>query len=97
MTAGLANDTLGYLIAPYEAYPEPIRRSFFNERGDEVGLVDNDNFVFNVSPTIGERVTCSLLRGAGEIFGAGRRYRESYNRCSQFANDLNQPPGADTE
>ena len=30
MTAGLANDQLGYLIAPYEAYPEPIRRSFFN-------------------------------------------------------------------
>jgi hypothetical protein len=36
MTAGLAGDQLGYLIAPFEAYPEPIRRSFFNQRGDEV-------------------------------------------------------------
>ena len=96
MTAGLANDTLGYLIAPYEAYPEPIRRSFFNERGDQVSPIDNDNFFFNVSPTMGERVTCSLLRGAGEIFGAGRKYRESYDRCSQFGNDLQLPAGADS-
>ncbi|HYI36119.1 MAG TPA: hypothetical protein VEX39_05925, partial [Thermoleophilaceae bacterium] len=27
MTAGLAGDQLGYLIAPYQAYPEPIRRT----------------------------------------------------------------------
>ena len=97
MTAGLANDTLGYLIAPYEAYPEPIRRSFFNQRGDQISPIDNDNFFFNVSPTMGERVTCSLLRGAGEVFGAGRRYRDSYDRCSQFGNDLQQPAGADTK
>ncbi|MEA2346466.1 MAG: hypothetical protein QOG62_253 [Thermoleophilaceae bacterium] len=88
MTAGLADDQLGYLIAPYEAYPEPIRRSFFNERGDEVSPIDNDNFFFNVSPTMGERVTCSLLRGAGEVFGAGQEYRDAYDRCSQFSNDL---------
>ena len=62
MTAGLANDQLGYLIAPFEAYPEPIRRSFFNQRGDEVSPIDNDNYFFNVSHTMGERVTCSLLR-----------------------------------
>jgi len=30
MTAGLANDQLGYLIARYRTYSEPIRRSFFN-------------------------------------------------------------------
>ena len=71
MTAGLANDQLGYLIAPYESYPEPIRRSFFNQRGDEVSPIDNDNYFFNVSHTIGERVTCSLLRGAGEVTGKG--------------------------
>ena len=71
MTAGLANDQLGYLIAPYQSYPEPIRRSFFNERGDEVSPIDNDNYFFNVSTTMGERVTCSLLRGAGEVFGRG--------------------------
>ena len=71
MTAGLAGDQLGYLIAPYQAYPEPIRRTFFNQRGDEVSPLDNDNYFFNVSPTMGERVTCSLLRGAGDLFGRG--------------------------
>jgi hypothetical protein len=94
MTAGLANDQLGYLIAPYEAYPEPIRRSFFNQRGDEVSPIDNDNYFFNVSHTMGERVTCSLLRGAGELFGGDPR--AAYDRCVPFANDALQPHGADT-
>ena len=71
MTAGLAGDQLGYLIAPYQAYPEPIRRSFFNQRGDEVSPIDNDNYFFNVSHTMGDRVMCSLLRGAGETSGRG--------------------------
>jgi hypothetical protein len=96
MTAGLANDQLGYLIAPYEAYPEPIRRSFFNYEGDEVSPIDNDNYFFNVSHTMGERVTCSLLRGAGELLGKGLAYRDSYNRCATFANDLLLAHGADT-
>jgi hypothetical protein len=97
MTAGLANDQLGYIIAPYEAYPEPIRRSFFNQRGDEVQPIDNDNYFFNVSHTMGERVTCSLLRGAGEVFGKGLEYRQAYDRCETFANDLVFAPGADAE
>lgn len=96
MTAGLSNDQLGYLIAPYEAYPEPVRRTFFNQRGDEVDPISNDNFAFNVSPTMGDRVTCSLLRGAGEVLGAGLRYREAYDRCGAFFNDLSLPAGADT-
>src|SRR3954470_5381817 len=87
MTAGLAGDQLGYLIAPYEAYPEPIRRSFFNQRGDEVSPIDNDNYFFNVSHTMGERVTCSLLRGAGDVFGRGTQARDAYDRCALFAND----------
>ncbi len=95
MTAGLANDQLGYLIAPYEAYPEPVRRSFFNQRGDEVSPIDNDNYFFNVSHTMGERVTCAALRGAGELFGQGSAYRDSYDRCSAFANDALERPGAD--
>jgi hypothetical protein len=97
MTAGLANDQLGYLIAPYESYPEPIRRSFFNQRGDEVHPISNDNYFFNVSHTMGERVTCSLLRGAGEVFGQGSRYRDQYERCPTFVNDALLPPGADAE
>jgi hypothetical protein len=96
MTAGLASDQLGYLIAPFESYPEPIRRSFFNQRGDEVSPIDNDNYFFNVSPTMGERVTCSLLRGAGDVFGKGLAYWNTYERCPLFANDAVLPAGADT-
>jgi hypothetical protein len=96
MTAGLANDQLGYLIAPYEAYPEPIRRSFFNQRGDEVSPIDNDNYFFNVSQTMGERVTCSLLRGAGETAGLGLTYWRAYDRCLPFVNDVLLEHGADT-
>ena len=95
MTAGLANDQLGYLIAPYEAYPEPVRRSFFNQRGDEVSPIDNDNYFFNVSHTMGERVTCSLLRGAGDLFGGDPR--AGYDRCTTFANDLLLPAGSDVK
>jgi hypothetical protein len=95
MTAGLANDQLGYLIAPYEAYPEPIRRSFFNQRGDEISPIDNDNYFFNVSHTMGERVTCAALRGAGELFGRGSAYRDAYDRCAAFVNDAAEAPGAD--
>jgi hypothetical protein len=97
MTAGLGDDQLGYLIAPYEAYPEPIRRSFFNQRGDEVSPIDNDNYFFNVSPTMGDRVTCSLLRGAGELYEKGTEYRSAYDRCTPFANDLLHEHGADVE
>lgn len=97
MTAGLAQDQLGYVMAPYEAYPEPIRRTFFNQRGDEISPLDNDNYAFNVSPTLGERVTCSLLRGAGEVLGRGREYRDAYSRCAAFVNDLALGPGADTK
>jgi hypothetical protein len=96
MTAGLANDQLGYLIAPYMAYPEPIRRSFFNQEGDEVEPISNDNYFFNVSHTMGERVTCSLLRGAGQVFRKGLEYRSRYTRCAAFANDLLLGHGADT-
>ena len=95
MTAGLANDQLGYLIAPYESYPEPIRRSFFNYEGDEVSPIDNDNYFFNVSHTMGERVTCSLLRGAGEVFDKGSEYRDSYDRCAPFVNDTALEHGSD--
>jgi hypothetical protein len=95
MTAGLANDQLGYLIAPYTAYPEPIRRSFFNQRGDEVSPIDNDNYFFNVSHTMGERVTCSLLRGAGDVLADGADYRAQDSDCAPFANDTLQPDGAD--
>jgi hypothetical protein len=96
MVAGLANDQLGYLIAPYEAYPEPIRRSFFNYEGDEVSPIDNDNYFFNVSHTMGERVTCSLLRGAREVFGEESPLPPyGYDRCVTFPNDRALAHGSD--
>jgi hypothetical protein len=97
MTAGLAGDQLGYLIAPFEAYPEPIWRTFFTPRGDDLtpSPVDNDNYAFNVSHTLGERVTCSLLRGAGEVFGQGATWRNGYDRCAAFPNDDLLPAGSD--
>jgi len=51
---------------------------------------------FNVSPTIGERVICSSLRGAGEVFDKGTSLRDANQRCDPFANDALQPEGADT-
>ncbi len=95
MTMGLAGDQLGYLIAPRAAYPEPLRRTLFNERGDEISPIDNDNYLFNVSLTIGERVTCSLLRGAGELLDRGSAPRDAYDRCAMYDDDLQRPAGAD--
>ena len=57
--------------------------------------LDNDNYFFNVSPTLGERVTCSLLRGAGDLFGRGDALRDSQQSCAAFANDALNPAGAD--
>jgi hypothetical protein len=114
MTAGLANDQLGYLIAPYHAYPEPIKTSFFDSsfpNGDQISqcvttqggtcnVVDpigNDNYFFNVSHTMGERIICSLLRGAGDLFGRGTAPRNSYTHCYAFANDALLPAGFDVK
>ena len=47
---GLANDQLGYLIAPEEGYPVIL-----------AAAPDNDNAVFNVSSQIGDHVQCALL------------------------------------
>jgi hypothetical protein len=95
MTAGLAGDQLGYLIAPYEAFAEPIRRTLFNERGDQVSPLDNDNYAFNVSMTIGTHIQCSLLRGAGELWGKGTQYRDANSRCVMFPGDLVTSSGGD--
>jgi hypothetical protein len=118
MTAGLADDQLGYLIAPYQAYKEPIKTSFFDSsflNGDVLSAcssnpdpttcagdptpspIDNDNYFFNVSHTMGERVICSQLRGAGETFGVGLAYWHLYSQCPLFTNDALVPHGTDTQ
>lgn len=111
INVGTAGDFLGYLIAPLEAYPEPIRRSLFDGPPpptvsscsgvpSPVGCpspIDNDNHLFNPSYTFGERLTCSLLRGAGEAFGVGAQtYWSTYPRCAAFADDLAKPADLDT-
>jgi hypothetical protein len=97
MTAGLANDQLGYIIYPYRAYAEPILATFIS-RGDQLPGPDpigNDNYAFNVSKTLGARVTCSLLRGAGEVLGKGSKFRDADLECVQFPNDTVFPEGED--
>jgi hypothetical protein len=98
LSVSTAGDFLGYLIAPLEAYPEPARKSLFD--GDGVpndsscgpagcpSPIDNDNYFFNPSHTFGERVTCSLLRGAGETLGLGSdTFWSRYDRCLAFTSD----------
>ena len=57
--------------------------------------IGNDNYFFNVSHTLGERVTCSLLRGADDVLAPTASFRDSYERCIAFPNDLVLPPGSD--
>ncbi len=110
LSIGTAGDFLGYIVAPFEAYPEPIRRSLLSggppPAGDTcsgvpspVGCpnpIGNDNYFFNQSHTLGERLICSLLRGAGEVTGKGSTYRDARSRCALFPNDVALPADADT-
>jgi hypothetical protein len=98
MTLGLSGDQLGYIIAPFPgAYKKPICATLFEDCADtlpvEPGALPNDNYLFNVSPTMGERVTCSLLRGADETLGT--QLRAARTMCKAFANDQAMPSGAD--
>jgi hypothetical protein len=115
---GTAGDFLGYIVAPYEAYPEPLRRGFFDGDAPPAGNpdcsggaspvavpspigcpspIDNDNYFFNASHTMGERLTCSLLRGAGELMNGDKAvYWTGDLRCPSFANDYALPTDFDT-
>jgi hypothetical protein len=116
MSLGTAGDFLGYIIAPFEAYPEPIRKSMLDGNppptpSDCSGVpspfgcpspIDNDNYFFNVSHTFGERLLCSMLRGASEVFPAdGENYQDAYvpragtPGCAAFATDTLVPANTD--
>ena len=106
LSLGTAGDFLGYIIAPLEAYPCPAEASAvsgtcnLSSGSDPTQIspdpIGNDNYFFNVSHTFGERLTCDLLRGAGDIVaGDAQKYWSTYNRCAAFANDLALPEGAD--
>ena len=60
---GLADDQLGYHIAPASQYPVAER---------EAQLRDNDNTLFNTSPQIGDEITALLLEGARRLGFRGR-------------------------
>jgi hypothetical protein len=111
LSIGTAGDFLGYLIAPLAAYPEPIRRTILDGGpipNDSVcsGIpspigcpspIDNDTFAFNPSLTMGERIICSLLRGAGEALGvSGETYPATRPTCVAFATDRLLAPDLDT-
>ena len=55
-TLALADDQLGYLIAPIEAWPAVAAQ-----------IAVNDNSIFNVSPTIGDHVMCAQIRMARAV------------------------------
>jgi len=106
LNIGTAGDFLGYIIAPLEAYPEPMRASLFSKDDpcngvpDPTGTcpspIDNDNYFFNVSHTFGERLTCDFLRGAGDIVANdSQKYWSTYDRCAAFVNDFVAPEGMD--
>ena len=103
LSISTAGDFLGYLIAPLEAYPRPIQETMFDTNDASCGPVgclhpvENDNYLFNPSYTFGERITCSLLRGAGDVLGRGAdAYWSGYDRCLAFASDHVLPADADT-
>jgi hypothetical protein len=74
-TFGLANDQLGYLVAPTpEGYPVTIQH----------GVQGNDNYFFNVSHTIGDHVMCKHVQGAGAI---GFTIHDAAAKCAPFFNE----------
>ncbi|MCX8072195.1 MAG: neutral/alkaline non-lysosomal ceramidase N-terminal domain-containing protein [Candidatus Binatia bacterium] len=70
---GLANDQLGYLIAPEEGY-EQVRAA----------APENDNAIFNVSPAIGDHVLCVALDGVATI---GFTVQEPLAKCARWAGE----------
>lgn len=76
---GLANDQLGYLIAPEEGYEQV-----------KAAAPENDNAIFNVSPSIGDHVLCVALDAAVAV---GFPRREPLAKCERWANeDRSLPP-----
>ena len=84
ITLGLANDQVGYLIAPAAAYPVITAQ-----------VAVNDNTIFNVSPTIGDHVMCADIRLARSIgFGAGDPRLTAYCAPYDAADLAGDPIGA---
>ena len=108
LNIGTAGDFLGYIIAPLEAYTCPAAASMVDggcnqdTNPDPTRIrphpIGSDNYFFNISHTFGERLTCDLLRGAGDILlGDSAHYWQQYQRCALFASDFATPTGQDTK
>ncbi|HEX8002932.1 MAG TPA: hypothetical protein VF519_09595 [Mycobacteriales bacterium] len=84
ITLGLANDQLGYLIAPAAHYPVITAQ-----------VAVNDNTIFNVSPTIGDHVMCADIRLAKSLgFGEGDVRLAAYCAPYDAADAAGDPIGA---
>lgn len=70
---GLANDQLGYLIAPESGYPQVL-----------AAAPDNDNAIFNVSPKIGDHVACTALAAARAV---GFAVDDTPVECAPYASE----------
>lgn len=76
---GLANDQLGYLIAPQEGYEQVAAKA----------PIDNDNALFNVSPLIGDHAMCKLFQASRNI---GYILRDDPAKCAAWAGEDNSLP-----
>ena len=63
--------------------------------GPSISLGEIAEHLAPTSKTLGGRVVCSLLRGAGEAFGKGSKFRDANPECAQFPNDLLFAEGED--
>ena len=95
VSIGTAGDFLGYIIGPFEAFPEPIKQTVLDDQGNP-SPVNSDNFAFNAGIDFGERLTCAQLRGAGDVMAHDSDiYWNTYARCLLFPTDHALPEGAD--
>jgi lysozyme family protein len=133
LSLGTAGDFLGYIIYPFGAYPEPIRRSILSGGpppnssdtcADTPGgqapspaptaaalpsepvtspagcpnPIGNDNFFFNVSLTLGQRLVCAELRGVKENFPTDTIDVNTIEpQCAAFTQDGALPGGWETQ
>jgi hypothetical protein len=75
---GLANDQLGYLIAPQEGYEQVA-----------AAAPDNDNALFNLNPAIGDHVMCTLFKAARRI---DFLLPQDPDKCAPYAAEDNTLP-----
>jgi len=77
----LADDQLGYLIAPAEGIPAAAEKA---------ALTGNDNFLFNVAATIGDHVMCTAIDLALDLGFAGNALDD--RRCAAWVGEPDLDP-----